>query len=79
MWQHLKKMYSTEILKAVLKRMSKEKIETLEGKKKIIEILVIKIYLNKAGNIQVVFNVLNDSVPVIRESWCQALNDAVHQ
>ena len=73
------KMYSPEILKAVLKRMSKEKIETLEGKKKIIAMLVNKIYLNKAGNIQVVFNVLNDSVPVIRESWCQVLQGSVHQ
>ena len=53
--------------------------ETAEGRKKLIAMLVNKVIIYRSGKLQVVFNVLNDSQPIIRESWYQALDCAVHQ
>ena len=61
------------------KQLSKENKETTKGNKKLIAMLINKVIVYSGGKIQIVFNVLNDSQPVIRESWRQALNDAVHQ
>ena len=72
------KIQSPEMLRKLLKRLSTERYETIEGKKKIISILVDKVYAYKSGTVQVVFNVLNDGEPVIRESWCKSLSHSVH-
>ena len=73
------RLYKPETLRLLMKQLSTERIETEEGRKKLIAMLINKVIVYNGGKIQIVFNVLNDSQPVIRESWRQALNDAVHQ
>ena len=72
------RLYRPETLRLLMKQLSTERIETEEGRKKLIAMLINKVIVYSGGKIQIVFNVLNDSQPVIRESWRQALNDAVH-
>ena len=73
------RIYRPESLRLLMKQLSKERKETAEGRKKLIAMLVNKVIIYRSGKLQVVFNVLNDSQPIIRESWYQALDCAVHQ
>ena len=63
------KVYTPDMLRAALKMIAQTKIETLEGKKKIIAMFVNKIYLNNQGNIKILFNVLNGNEPIIADRW----------
>ena len=73
------KVYTPDMLRAALKMIAQTRIDTPEGKKKIIAMFVNKIYLNNQGNIKILFNVLNGNEPIIAERWFRTSTCSDHQ